>query len=113
MEALAEAAGLAAGVAHRQRAPDPSRPGDRAATTGGASGDVASALGGARPSRAVLEQHDGVGVLHDALEAVLGHHDGDAEVVDEAGDGGEHLFGGGGVERRGRLVEHEDRAGGR
>ena len=48
-----------------------------------------------------------VGVLHDALEAVLGHDDGDAEVVHEARDRREHLFGAGGVERRGRLVEHE------
>ena len=49
-----------------------------------------------------------VGVLHDTLEAVLGQHHGHPEVVDEAGDGGQHLLGGGGVERRGGLVEDQD-----
>ena len=53
------------------------------------------------------EEHHAVGVLHDALQAVLGDHDGDAEVVDEAGDRGEHLLGRGGIERGGRLVEHQ------
>ena len=48
-----------------------------------------------------------VGVLHDALHAVLGHDDGDAEVVHETGDRGEHLFGRGRVEGGGRFVEHE------
>ena len=37
--------------------------------------------------------HDRVGVLHDAFEPVLGHHDGDAEVVHEPRDRREHLFG--------------------
>ena len=69
---------------------------------------VASALGGARRAEPSSRSTHRVGVLHDPLEAVLGHHDGDAEVVDEAGDGGEHLLGGRRVERRGRLVEHED-----
>ena len=50
---------------------------------------------------------DPVGVLDDALEAMLGEHDGDAEVVDEPGDRGEHLLGRGRVERRGGFVEHE------
>ena len=49
-----------------------------------------------------------VGVLDDPLEPVLGQHDGHPEVVHEPGDRGEHLFGGGRVERRGRLVEHQD-----
>ena len=54
------------------------------------------------------EVHDAIGVLHDAFEPVLRDHDGDAEVVHEPGDRGEHLFGCGGIERRSRLVEHED-----
>ena len=51
--------------------------------------------------------HDRIGVLHDALEAVFGHHHRDAEVVHEAGDRREHLFGRGGIEGGGGLVEHE------
>ena len=58
-----------------------------------------------RPSAA--EVHDAVGVLHDAFEAVFGDDDGRTEVVHEPRDRGEHLFGGGGVERGGRFVEHE------
>ena len=64
--------------------------------------------------------HHAVGVLQHPLEPVLGHQHGDAEVVHEAGHGGEHLLGRGRVERRGRLVEdehprvrREDRADGR
>ena len=80
-------------------------------TTGGASVGrrPAPAAGVVCVAAAVaVEEHDAVGVLHHPLEAVLGHHDGDAEVVHEPGDGGEHLLGGGGVERGRRLVEHED-----
>ena len=51
---------------------------------------------------------DPVGVLHDPLESVLGEHDGDPEVVNEPGDGGEHLLGRGRVERGGGFVEHQD-----
>ncbi len=76
-------------------------------TTGGARGEVAERARRRPPGRAVLEHHHRVGVLHDPLEAVLRHHDGDAEIVDEARDGGEHLFGRGGVEGRGGLVEHQ------
>ena len=49
-----------------------------------------------------------VGELGDPLEPVLGEDDGHPEVVDEPGDGGEHLLGRSGVEGRGGLVEHED-----
>ena len=45
--------------------------------------------------------------MDDAFEAVLGDHDGHAEVVDEAGDRRQHVLGRGRVERRRRLVEHE------
>ena len=51
--------------------------------------------------------HDAVGVLHDALEAVLGEQHGDAEVVHQALQRGQHLLGRTGIERRGGLVEHE------
>ncbi len=54
------------------------------------------------------EVEDAVGVLDDPLQAVFGEEHGDAEVVDEPGDGGEHLLGGGRVERGGGLVEDED-----
>ena len=50
---------------------------------------------------------DGVGVVHHALEAVLGEQHGDAEVVHEPGDGREHVLGRVRVERGGRFVEHE------
>ena len=52
--------------------------------------------------------HDGVGVVEHALDPVLGDDDGDGEVVDEPGDGGEHLLGARGVQGRGRLVEQDD-----
>jgi hypothetical protein len=53
------------------------------------------------------QPHDPVGEVDDALETVLGHQHRQADVVHEAGDRREHLFGGSGIERRGRLVEHE------
>ena len=49
-----------------------------------------------------------VGVLDDPLEAVLGQQDRDAEIVDQTGDGGQHLLGGRGVEGGGRLIENEN-----
>jgi hypothetical protein len=49
----------------------------------------------------------------DAFEAVFGDEDGDAEVLDEAGDRGEDVFGGGRVECGGRFVEDDDAGGGR
>ncbi len=51
---------------------------------------------------------DEVGVLDDPLDAVLGEDDGHAEVMDEAGDGREHLLGSGRVEGGGGFVEDED-----
>ena len=46
-------------------------------------------------------------VLHDPFEPVLGEEHGEAEIVDEAGQDREHVLGRAGIERRGRLVEHE------
>ena len=60
----------------------------------------------ANPAVGADREHP-VGVLHDPLEPVLGDQRGDAEVVDEPGDRGQHVLGRGRVERRGRLVEHE------
>ena len=54
-----------------------------------------------------VDGDDDVGVLDHAFEAVLGHDDGDAEVVDQACQGGEHFLGGGRIEGGGGLVEHE------
>ena len=51
---------------------------------------------------------DGVGVLEDPLDPVLGDDDGDGEVVHETGDRGEHVLGARGVQGRGRLVEDDD-----
>ena len=108
VEALAEAAGLAAGVAHRQRHRVPAGQAAELHDRRGERRRGRARSAAAERAEPSVEQHDGVGVLHHPLEPVLGHDDGDAEVVDEPGDGGEHLLGGGGVERRGRLVEHED-----
>ena len=56
----------------------------------------------------MLDQHQPVGERDDAFHPVLGEHDGQPEVVDEPGEGSEHLFGSGRVECGGRLVEHQD-----
>jgi hypothetical protein len=48
-----------------------------------------------------------VRVLHDALQPVLGHQHGRAEVVHQPLQHGEHLLGGARVERGGRLVQHQ------
>ncbi|CAM5678635.1 hypothetical protein SRIMM317S_03249 [Streptomyces rimosus subsp. rimosus] len=53
------------------------------------------------------QQDDLVRVLHDALQAVLGQQDRGAEVVHQTLQYGEHLFGGGRVEGRGRLVQDQ------
>ena len=39
---------------------------------------------------------------------MLGQDDGDAQIVDQAGDRGEHILGAGRVESRGRLVQDQD-----
>ena len=59
-----------------------------------------------RAVRAHLD--DPVGVLDDPFEPVLGQQHGDAEVVDQPGDRGQHLLGRRRVEGRGRLVEDQD-----
>ena len=105
---------LPAGVADRQRQRRPARQpaelDDRRRDRGGGEHRGGRAVG----DRAVAgEVDDAVGVLHDPFEPVLGEHDGDAEVVHEPGDRGQHLLGRGRVERRGRLVEHEHRGDGR
>ena len=53
------------------------------------------------------QQHDAVGVLHDAFEPVLGQQHREAEVVHQPLEQREHFLGGGWVERRRRLVEHQ------
>ena len=52
--------------------------------------------------------HDRVGVVEHPLDPVLGHDDGDREVVDQARDRREHLLGAGRVESGRRLVEEDD-----
>ena len=99
-EAVAERGHQATGVPDRQRERIPAgQPAE--------SDDGRREGGGRQPGRGgrvrgpavVVEEHDVVGVLHHPLEPVLRHDDGDAEVVHEPVDGGEHLLGGGGVER--------------
>ena len=48
-----------------------------------------------------------VGVLHDALEAMFGEDDGQAEVSIELDQGIKHFFGRLGVKLRCRLVQHQ------
>ena len=74
--------------------------------------DRAGRQNGGRTSEqrcAVLGQsHHGVRVLDDAFQPVLGHQDGDTEIVHQAHDGGQHLLSGGRVEGRSRLIQHQD-----
>ncbi len=61
------------------------------------------------PDGAITGQvRDAVGVLHHPLQPVLGQQHGHTQVVHQAGDRGQHLLGSGRVERRGRLVQHQD-----
>ncbi len=53
------------------------------------------------------QQHDLVGVLHHPLEPVLGQQHRRAEVVHQPLEDGQHLLGGGRVQRGGRLVEDQ------
>ena len=53
------------------------------------------------------DDHDEVGVLHDALKAMLGQHHGYPEVVHEAVKRCQHFFSRTRVESRCGLVEHE------
>ena len=101
-EPVPQRAGRPAGVAHataaaaatRRAGPAP-RPAARRRRP------PARAAGGAVDDGAVgADLQHPVGVLHDALEAVLGEHHGDAEVVHEPGDRREHLLGRGRVQRR-------------
>ena len=97
------------GVAHRQRQRRPPRDAGRARRPA-ARRRRARASVRASPSvtaTVAAEVHDPVGVLHDALEPVLGDDDRRPEVVHEPRDRGEHLLGRGGVERGCRFVEHE------
>ncbi len=75
--------------------------------------DVGDLEDGARiaGSDAAVAVHvrDGVGVVDDALEPVLGQQHGDAEVVHEPGDGREDVFGRVRIECGGRFVEHQPR----
>ena len=109
LEPGAQADGGPARVAHRQGQRRP--PGIPAQLDHGRR-DVAvdhEVRGKSRAHRARRRDvHDGVGVVQHPLDPVLGDDHGDGEVVHEPGDGGEHLLGAGGVERRGRLVEQDD-----
>jgi hypothetical protein len=105
---LAQLGGAAAGVAHRQRqrlpAGQPAELDHRGRHRAGGQHDGRLAV----DRGAVAGQvHHAVGVLQHPLEPVLGHEHRDAEVVHQPGDGGQHLLGGAGVQRRGRLVEHQ------
>lgn len=56
---------------------------------------------------APVDHDEAVGEGDDPLHPVLGHDDREPEVVDQAGDRGQDVLGGRGVERRRGLVEHQ------
>ena len=80
-------------------------------TSGGAIGESTSSSAGSPTRSCPLatgpQQAEPVGERNHPLEPVLRDEDGDAEVVDQSGERGEHVLGGGRVERGGRLVEHQ------
>jgi hypothetical protein len=57
---------------------------------------------------ATRHEHEPVRKWQDPLEAMLRHHDGQSEVVDEARQRAQHLLGRSRIERRCRFVEDED-----
>ena len=98
----------APGLAHRQRQ---RRPAERAAELDDRrhhrrDGEQVGRHTDAHPAVAVEQRHP-IGERHHPLQPVLGEQHGHPEVVHQPGEGGEHLLGGGGVERGRRLVEHE------
>ncbi len=68
--------------------------------------------GGARFTRGhraiTVDDHQLICVLDDALQTMLGEHNGEAEVVNQTGYRGEYLLGRTRIECRGRFVEHQD-----
>ncbi|KJL43879.1 hypothetical protein RS82_01255 [Microbacterium trichothecenolyticum] len=62
-----------------------------------------------RQEAVVVEHHDPVDEAYGGVEVVLDEEDRPVAGCDEFGEGGVHLFDPGGVEIRGRLVEHEER----
>jgi hypothetical protein len=105
---LADRPGGAAGVTDRQRQRPPGQRATELDDRRGHRRGLQHRRRRAVSHRSVAGQVDHpVGVLHHALEPVFGQHHRDAEVVHEAGHGGEHLLGRGGIERRGGLVENE------
>ena len=87
-------------------------PADKAAQLDHGRGDFGGGehVGGLAVGDSTIKVHfdDPVGVLDDSLEAMFGQDDGDAEVMDESGDGGQNFFGRGRVEGRRRLVEDQN-----
>ena len=80
-------------------------------TSGGATGESVEQRRRGCPTRTPpwpSRTHQGVGEGQHPLEPVLGQHHRDVEVVDQPGQRGQHVLGRGRVERRGRLVEHQD-----
>ena len=121
--AVVDSASSAGGVPSRSRRPLARRRASRtvsgsgcqpaarpSSTRGGATGEsVSRSAGNTRTQPAAAVEHDErVGERHHPLEPVLGQHHRDAEVVDEPGQGGEHVLGGGRVEGRGGFVEDQD-----
>ena len=58
------------------------------------------------------DRDDAVGQVDHPLEPMLGREHRDTKVVHQADERGEHVLGGGGIERGRGLVEHEHPWGG-
>ena len=104
-----ERAGAAPGVAdaQRQRAP-PGGPGELdQGRYDGRGGEHLGRVTDLQPSLG-SDQTDPVRERDHPLQPVLGEQHRDADVVDQAGERGEHVLGGGRVECGGRLVEHDE-----
>ena len=108
---LAERSGLAAGISDGKGHRCPA----------GQSGQLHQRRGhrrdghdlGGRSRRRAARRSPGTSITRSAKgitrsQAMFGQHHRHANVVNQAGQGGQHLFGGGGVECRRGLVEHQD-----
>ncbi len=99
---------MASGLAHRERQRAATRRAGPSSTTGGATGECSSISAGAPPrtppssttTQPVRERDH-------PLHPVLGDQHGQPQVVHQPGQHAEHVLGGGRVEGRGRLVEHQ------
>ena len=101
-------AGPAPGLAHRDRQRCPAQAAAELDDRRHHRRDGQHVGGQAHLQRPVAgHQHHPVGERDHPLQPVLGDQDGEADVVDQPGQGGQHLLGRGRVQRGGRFVENQ------